>query len=316
MSDMDDRRMQRTMGKGIAPGKTILFGEHAVVYGEPGIAIPLWNVQTTASFQPLEKNKKAQGFWIISSSAGLDESFSDLSDDLPLKKLIVNLLEVFQIPVLPQKAFRIESTIPIASGLGSGAACSVAVTRAFAAEYGKQPDDSEVSAIAFEIEKYYHGSPSGLDNTTISHGKPVYFRKGIGFELLQLPLPLNLVIADTGIKSITSEVVGDIRTHSDQLKPFIHTIGKISNKARISLETGDIRETGALMNENQQLLQKMSVSCQELDKLIGIALENGAIGAKLTGAGRGGNIIALAEDTISTKKIKTALENAGAKVIS
>ncbi len=70
------------------------------------------------------------------------------------------------------------------------------------------------------------------------------------------------------------------------------------------------------MNENQQLLQKMSVSCQELDKLIGIALENGAIGAKLTGAGRGGNIIALAEDTISTKKIKTALENAGAKVIS
>ena len=304
------------MSGGTAPGKTILFGEHAVVYGEPGIAIPLCNIQTTASFQPLEKNKKAQGFRIISSTVGLDESFSDLSDHLPLKKLIVYLQEVFQIRVLPQKALRIESTIPIASGLGSGAACSVAVIRAFAATYGKKPDDSEVSAIAFEIEKYYHGSPSGLDNTTISYGKPVFFRKEIGFEPIRLPFPLNLVIADTGIKSITSEVVGDIRIRYNQLEPFIHAIGAISNRARISLETGDIRNTGALMNENQQILQKMTVSCQELDELIGIALGNGAIGAKLTGAGRGGNMIALAENAVSTERIKTALERAGAKVIS
>ena len=216
------------MGKGIAPAKTILFGEHAVVYGEPGIAIPLWDITTTASFLPLQDLNRKQEFHISSPLIGLEADFSEISSDLPLKKLIYLLIDLLHLTELPAKTLQIETTIPIASGLGSGAACSVAVIRAFFDEYQCDFDDAEVSAIAFEIEKYYHGSPSGLDNTTISFGKPVYFQKEMGFEILQLGTKLNLIVADTGIQSVTSVVVQDVKTYYLKNQRYLKEIGQIA----------------------------------------------------------------------------------------
>ncbi len=304
-----------TVHAGTAPAKTILFGEHAVVYGEPGIAIPLWNVQTTATLHPFAEDAEDQDFRVISDSVNLNEKYSRLPDAMPLKKLIRNIMEAFHIARPPRRILRIESTIPIASGLGSGAACSVAIIRAFAAAYGFEAEDSKISDIAFEIEKCYHGAPSGLDNTTISFGKPVFFRKGKGFEVIHVPEKLRLIVADTGLKSITSEVVTDIRERYQQFEPVIREIGRLVDRARVTLENGDIFETGALMDENHRLLQKMTVSCEKLDELVQIARSNGAVGAKLTGAGRGGNFVALADNALDAQRVKAALEKSGAKIV-
>ena len=303
------------MGKGIAPAKTILFGEHAVVYGEPGIAMPLWGITTTAFFLPLQNLNRKQEFHISSPLIGLEADFSEISDDLPLKKLIILLTDLLHLTELPAKILRIETTIPIASGLGSGAACSVAVIRAFFDEYQCDFDDAEVSAIAFEIEKYYHGSPSGLDNTTISFGKPVYFQKGKGFEILQVGSKLNLIVADTGIPSVTSAVVQDVRKNYEKNQPFLKEIGRIVEKARPAIEKGNVREIGLLMNENHEFLRKIDVSCYELDFAVETARKHGALGAKLTGAGRGGNFIALAENPSEMVEIKESLKQIGVKII-
>ena len=303
------------MGIGIAPAKTILFGEHAVVYGEPGIAIPLWEITTTASFQPFRDSDRKRDFHIHSPMIGLDADFSDIPVNLPLKKLIIRLMNLLHLTEPPAKILQIESTIPIASGLGSGAACSVAVIRAFFDEYHSNFDDAEISAIAFEIEKSYHGSPSGLDNTTISFGKPVYFQKGKGFEILKLDSKLNLIVADTGIQSVTSAVVQDVRNHYEQNQAFIRAIGIIAEKARPAVEKGDVQEIGQLMNENHDYLKKINVSCYELDLAVETARNHGAIGAKLTGAGRGGNFIALAEKPSDMIEIKKSLVHIGAKII-
>ena len=303
------------MGIGIAPAKTILFGEHAVVYGEPGIAIPLWDIKTTASFRPLQDLNRKQEFHISSPLIGLEADFSEISSDLPLKKLIYLLIDLLHLTELPAKTLQIETTIPIASGLGSGAACSVAVIRAFFDEYQCDFNDAEVSAIAFEIEKYYHGSPSGLDNTTISFGKPVYFQKEMGFEILQLGTKLNLIVADTGIQSVTSVVVQDVKTNYLKNHRYLKEIGQIAKKARPAIEKGNISEIGLLMNENHELLKKIDVSCYELDLAVETARKNGALGAKLTGAGRGGNFIALAENPSDMARIKESLKQIGAKII-
>ncbi len=305
----------RIGASGVAPAKTILFGEHAVVYGEPGIAIPLWEIQTSARLLPFPTDDTAQEFRIVSESAELDAAFSDLSESNPLKKLIRLIQEAFSIPVLPDCILEIQSAIPIASGLGSGAAASVAIIRAFAAAYGLELSDEKTSELAFEIEKCYHGMPSGLDNTTISFGKPLFFRKGKGFEPIHLPDRLRLIVADSGLKSVTSEVVADVRASYHQFAPVIREIGQLVRKARTALENGDLFATGALMNENHRLLQKMTVSNEKLDDLAAVALQNGAIGAKLTGAGRGGNLLALAETAPDTLRIHNALEKAGARII-
>ncbi|HOW07879.1 MAG TPA: mevalonate kinase [Flexilinea sp.] len=295
-----------------APAKVILFGEHAVVYGEPGIAIPISALKTSAFFE----NNIDSAFSIQSAPLGMDLNYLELADDHPLKKLIVLLMKEFGITSLPEKKLRIESAIPIASGLGSGAACSVAVIRAFAEEYQKSISTQRISEIAFEIEKIYHGTPSGLDNTVISFGVPIYFIKNQPFQFIQIKKPLNLLIVDTEIESNTAEVVKDIRNHYETFSPLIHEIGDISRTAKTALEDGDIKLIGELMNKNHDLLKRLTVSSPELDYLYEIAIEQGAIGAKLTGSGRGGNIIALVEEEDQLAYLRQALQNKGAKVLN
>jgi len=155
----------------------------------------------------------------------------------------------------------------------------------------------ELNSFAYEIEKLHHGTPSGIDNTVVTYAKPVYFVKGQAIETFTVGSPFTLVIADTGVSAPTKESVGDVRKlwEADKAKWEIvfDKIGKIAEEARNAIETGKMKELGQLMNNNHALLQELTVSSPELDNLVSAALNAGALGAKLSGGGRGGNMIAL-----------------------
>jgi mevalonate kinase len=298
-----------------APGKVILFGEHAAVYGQPAIAVPVTEVSAKAIITP-DPSASSGAIHITAPQINLVANLADLPTEDPLAAAIHATLSELKVDKLPAFKLRVTSTIPVASGLGSGAAVSVAIIRAVSAFLGRPLPDDRISELAFEVEKLHHGTPSGIDNMVITYNKAVYYIKGNPIEIMRIAKPFNLVIADTGISTPTKETVADVRllweSDPEPYEQIFETIGKIANTAGASIESGNNDALGALMNENHALLQKLDVSSPDLDKLVLAAREAGALGAKLSGGGRGGNIIALAPDSLA-EKIRTALLAAGAK---
>ena len=294
-----------------APAKTILFGEHAVVYGEPAIAVPLSGIRTHAEMHP-----NGREFRVISEKAHLNRTYKQLIKGSGLEVLLSRLMTIIGISELPADTLKITSDIPVASGLGSGAALSVAVIRTFAKRYHKTFPTEFVNELAYEIEKIYHGTPSGIDNTTIAYEQPILFSKSTGFTPLRADInKLNMLVIDSGIRSKTIDVVTDVRNNFETNEQYIRNIGTLVRTAVNALGSGDAKEIGTLMNENQSLLRKINVSCPELDEMIDIGMKNGALGGKLTGAGRGGNFLILAKDKDHAEKLASLYEIKGLKVI-
>ena len=294
---------------GSACGKIILFGEHAVVYGRPAIAVPVTQVQTTASVEAGEHG-------LIIHAPDIDQSI-EVEGNNPIDPLaaIVNLtLEHLNYP-LPDLVITVRSSIPIASGLGSGAAVSTAIVRALAQWFEARLDDAEVNALVYEVEKLHHGTPSGIDNTVIAYQQPVYFTRGQAIQTFKVAQPFKVAIGNTGVASPTRITVGDVRkgwvSEPARYEAWFDQIGAIVQQARAAIESGAIARLGSLMNQNQALLQDLDVSSDELERLILAAKQAGAIGAKLVGGGRGGNMIALVDDH-TVEAVTTALKDAGA----
>jgi mevalonate kinase len=297
-----------------APGKVILFGEHAVVYGRPAIAVPVLQVRAKAivSMDP----RSAPGVVRLQApDIGLETTLADLPENHPLAAVLLKAVSAMKLSHIPACTIKIISNIPIAGGMGSGAAVSVAILRAFSASLGHPLSDEQVSEISYEVEGIHHGTPSGIDNTVITYAAPVYFVKGRKIETLRVKRPFTIVVGDTGIQSHTSSVVSDVHkawgADPDQFEGLFDAVGAIAIAARKSIETGSIDALGPLMNENQVQLCKLGVSSPELDKLIEAARTSGALGAKLSGAGRGGNMIALVTPE-GASQVATAIEHAGA----
>ncbi len=297
-----------------APGKAILFGEHAVVYGRPAIAVPVTQVRArvvvTANIRGTPGSVE-----VDAPDIGLKAPLNTLSPDHPLAVAVAGVLQALGESRPPALSIRIASTIPVAAGLGSGAAVSVALIRALSAFLGRPLPDDEVSRIAYEVEKRHHGTPSGIDNTVITYARPVFFLRGKPVQVLSVPVPFTLVIADTGIQSLTVETVRDVRVRWEQdpsrYNRIFDQIGDLTTTARQAIETGQVDRLGRLMDENQALLEETGVSSPELDGLIAAARAAGAWGAKLSGGGRGGNMLAVCSQDDSTA-LATALQNAGA----
>lgn len=300
-----------------APGKIILFGEHAVVYGQPAIAAPVSQVRATAVIQ----NNPAPGIRLIAPNLGSNILLSDADADDAVAAVIYQFQTAAKLTTLPDLIITVSSQIPIASGLGSGAAITAAIIRALAAHLGLSELLSYewVSDQTYEVEKIHHGTPSGIDNTVVAYERPVYFvrqQPRNRIEPFAVAQPLRLLVADTGIRSSTKDVVRDVRRQWQIDPSTFNTIfeacGHIANIARLAIEHGNITQVGHLMTENHALLQKMTVSEPTLDELVGAALKAGALGAKLSGAGRGGNMIALVNEEKETA-VSTALLSKGAK---
>lgn len=295
-----------------APGKIILFGEHAVVYGRPALAVPVTQVRVDVEVS----DSARPGIWIDAPDVDLYAELNALPSDHPIASVIHNFLFLSRVSPFPNLDIEITSSIPVASGLGSGAAVTVALTRALASHLHQSMTDEEVNAFAYEIEKLHHGTPSGIDNTVVTYARPVYFVKGEPIETFKVGKPFIILIADTGIAAPTKESVGDVRRlwmgDKTRWETTFDKIGKISFTARRAIEAGKPALLGDLMNENHALLQTLTVSSLELDRLIESARRAGALGAKLSGGGRGGNMIALVGPE-TAEPVSLALQEAGAK---
>ncbi len=297
--------------KSSAPGKVILFGEHAVVYGKPAIAVPVTQVQASATIEPAPPGS---GLTLVSSDLDKSLSLSTAPRDEPLAVAARLTLAHLAVPE-PDAILVVSSTIPIASGLGSGAAVSTALIRALAKFLGHALRTVEISTLTFEVEKIHHGTPSGIDNTVVSYEQPVYFVRERPIKRVNVGAPFTLLIGDTGARCSTKKAVDHVR-RSRKRNParydaLFDQIGDIVDQAHHAIETGDVDTLGPLMNNNHKLLGTLGVSSPKLNKLVEAARFAGARGAKLSGSGRGGNMIALAEDD-SGVEVTEALTQAGA----
>jgi mevalonate kinase len=279
-----------------SPGKIILFGEHAVVYGEPAIAIPVMSAQTKVIVSAHIQGKPGE-IRIEAPDISLSSTADQLEPNHPLRAAIQVVIGNEDLKRVPSCTIQVNSEIPPSSGLGSSAAISVSLIRAFSAFLGKRLSDEQVSDYAYVIEKIHHGTPSGIDNTVISHQKPVYYRKGDPFEILEIGEDFSVLIVNSGIPGRTREAVDGVRERwqrePDRYNQIFTKIGDITQTAKAIIERGNTDRLGDLMNENHELLQEIGVSTPELDRLATAAREVGALGAKLSGGGLGGHIIAL-----------------------
>jgi len=299
-----------------AAGKIILLGEHAVVHGRPAIAVPLSALRATAEVAAIEPGR---GVLIealdLGESCFLDRAYaSDTAQ--ALQTTVRNTLGALGLPCQEQSLrIAVRSQVPIARGLGSGTAVSVAIVRALAAHFGRDLGTQDVSELAYRTEIILHGTPSGMDNTVVAYEQPVYFLKGQPAEPLQVGAPLALVIADTGHPSRTRDTVAAVRRRW-QADPARHErlfdeIGALVQDGREALLVGDLLRLGRLMDRDHGLLCALQVSSPELDRLVGAARDAGALGAKLSGGGGGGCMVALAAEG-RREGIAAALWAAGA----
>ena len=298
-------------GSATAAGKVILLGEHAVVYGRHALALPIRDAVSAKVTHADAGVAISIPEWGVSQKVEPGAS----SGIAAAVNLILHKLGAadtgFQI--------HLSSDLPRAMGLGSSAAFAVAIVRALDAELGLGLDDSKVNAIAFECEKLAHGTPSGIDNTIATYAVPMTFRNAESLEIenLILPEPPPIVIACSSSPGLTVEQVTGVRTRHDQhpvrYDAIFDEIDVLSQAGARALAGADYAELGMLMNICQGLLSAIEVSTAELESMVQIARSAGASGAKLTGAGGGGSIVALCPGKVSA--VSDALASAGFRTI-
>lgn len=282
-----------------APAKTILFGEHAVVYGFSAIAVPINSIGINVSVHA-KPDEKPGYLTIYHTETRKKFSFSSLTREHPTRAALETIIDSLEIDHLPSIDIRITSTIPSAAGLGSSAAFAVALTRAVSNFLGFSLTTNEISNIAYKIEQLIHGTPSGIDNTVIAFNQPILFSKELPHQFLKIKKPINLVIADSGERTLTKKVLAEVREKREKKRndvdALFQEIHSIVLRAKPQLVDGQMALLGKLMNENHRLLVDLGVSSPTLNNLTQTAMLSGAFGAKMCGGGQGGIITALADE--------------------
>ncbi len=298
-----------------ACGKVILLGEHAVVYGRPALALPI----------PLAVEAVVRtggdGVNLVIPRWGLEQKVRFPSTQ-GVSGILAGVLDTLG---LANKAMTIEVIphVPRAMGLGGSSALAVAIIRAVGQAFDLKLSNGQINDLAFECEKVAHGTPSGIDNTIATYGVPLLFQRQNAensedesratFEELKLREPVPLVIGMTGKESLTAKTVARVRdaweNHQVRYEAIFDQIAALTRAGVDALRDGQFQELGELMNLCHGYLNALQLSTPELEELVHIAREQGALGAKLTGGGGGGSMIALCPD--SQDAVAAAMERAG-----
>jgi mevalonate kinase len=307
-------RKNVAQGKGF--GKTILFGEHFVVYGLPAIASAIGD-RTIASVEPGQEFE-------FTDKRPATEGYKEKKAD-EINRQLDALLEHFSIPKDGDSVrITLEGNLFCTSGVGASAALAASISRALNELKGIGMNDDGINKAAYIAEEAGSGTPSGIDNTCSVFGGLLWFVKNLEggtntMERLKAKEPVEIVLGNTGITQETKVVVGDVakkrEENQEEFGKIFSDYKETVNAARPALEGGDWETVGGLMDKNQDLLRKIGVSCDEIEQIVKIARDNGAAGAKLTGTGRGGYVLMLTPGKELQEKVASAVEGAGFKVL-
>jgi len=305
--------------KASAPAKVILLGEHFVVHGEPAIVLAI-DRRATVTVETRSDSK------IFISSEDMDISGFFINDqffpqrrDGEAKKKLEPIYAVAR-EVIKKCGLeagvniKIKSSIPIAAGLGSSAAVSVASAAALCSLFDSDESKNDIFQIAFNAEKMIHGTPSGVDPAISTYGGILWYRKGEAIRRLDVDVDLPLIIGNTGKERSTGELVAKVNDLRNRYPRIIGKVikagGEIVKRSVKAIKEKDLETLGELININHELLCAVGVSCEELENLVYAARKAGALGAKLTGAGGGGCMIALTSPE-KIEDVAEAIEKAG-----
>lgn len=296
-------------GIGKSHGKTIIMGEHAVVYGYPAFAIPLLSTPV------IVKIKQSHDSSLISKYyAGKIEQ---IPDSLSGVKYLIDLLDQELNQQQIKYSISIDSGLPIERGMGSSAAIAAAMTRAFFDCFNKDLDQQTLLDYVNKSETITHGKASGLDALTVSSEDPIKFGKNVAPRHFNFNSEGFIVIADSGVKGRTKETVADVRTMYDdnpeKIGAYLQQLGDYATKASEYLTKGNLKQLGLVFSLANEILTKLNLAIPKTDKLIESANHAGSLGSKITGGGRGGCIICLARNLKNAQMIQKALIKAGAE---
>jgi len=295
-----------------APGKVILTGEHFVVHGEPALAMAV-NLRAY-----VEAWTGGEGFRIEAPDLGLTwRGVGEAPKPLaPLKLLMDRLLE----ETAPQRGLWVKATssLPPSAGLGSSAAVAAAAAKSIGAALSEDLPKDEVFELALEAERLIHANPSGVDPMVSTVGGVIAYRRGEGYVAVEAPIELTIVVGFTRSRGPTGSMVKRVeelaRRFPEVMIPLFHAGGHLTLEAAEALREGDLERLGELLNVNHGLLCAVGVSTRKLDELIYAARRAGALGAKLTGAGGGGCMIALCREA-EADRVAEAIERRGGRAL-
>jgi len=296
-------------GIGQSHGKTIIMGEHAVVYGYPAFAIPLLSTPVIVKMKQSSESSLISKYY-----AG---KIDKMPDNLSGVKFLINLLDQKLNHQQVHYMITIDSGLPIERGMGSSAAIDAAVTRAFFDFFNEDLDHQTLLDYVNQSETVTHGKASGLDALTVSSEDPIKFGKNVAPKHFNFNSDGFIVIADSGVKGRTKETVADVRKMYDQNNQqtgaYLKQLGDYATEAMYYLTTGNLKKLGLAFTLANEVLTKLNLAIPKTDKLIDAANHAGALGSKITGGGRGGCIISLARNLTNAQMIQKALLKSGAE---
>lgn len=299
-------------------GKLILFGEHFVVYKVPAL-VGAVSAKTTCEVE-VSSAEWSCGLIVEDNRPAVPGYKDDKAKEMLESTHLVLKHMCWDVN---KKGLKITlgGDLTCVSGIGASAANCVALARALAVAQGRSLTEEEINQAAYEGEKGYHGTPSGIDNTASTYGGVLKFQRTDGapiFETKKLPSPALIVYASTGITASTTKVVADVAAKKaadeEWFASLLSRYMTIYEQAETALQACDWPKIGELANLNHTLCQDLGVSCKELDTLVEAARGAGALGAKMSGTGRGGLMWAICPDKASQDAVFTALSSIAPQV--
>ena len=304
------------MAKGTGFGKTILIGDQFVLEEVPAIV-------SAISFETVTTVERIDGDgWILEDNRIEVPGYKEKKKEQQVGS-INRILEVMNIDVKKNPIkISVGGTLLAGSGVGASAASCVSLARALNAEFNLGYSIEEINRVAWQGEFPYHGVASGVDNTASTYGGLLHFylkNKQQHFEKIKTPQPFEIVLANSGITANTAALDEFTeRQKKDNPELFatrLKTITSQGQDMKKALEAGDLENVGKTMSTNHKLLIDMEMSHEILDYLCKLALEKGALGAKVTGGGRGGYMVALTPGKKLQDTVASAFDKEGYKVI-
>jgi len=317
------------LASGSGYGKVILFNEHFVVYGIPSIVSAI-DSKTEAVVERVSdpnllvpsgnEGSMAGDGWVMEDNRPANPGYKTEKFEHQKESVLLVFNAAGFDPSKNNIKITLGGDLKAVGGVGASAAVCVSIARALNAEFDLGFNDEKINEIAYEGEKAYAGTPSGVDNTASTYGGLLTFRKNLdggknSFEFLKVKEPIRIVMGNTGLTANTKAAVAGVRERKEKYPEMYEKLfaraEEVYHEAKKALDDYDLEQVGRLMDESHGLLQGIGVSHPKLNELVKIARENGAWGAKMTGGGLGGYMVALTPDKELQEKVARAMEVAG-----